>query len=572
MVTAIRTVADCQRLFPVESQGAIIAKCSADRMALAEKIIHDIDKPRAEVVVDVFVLEVSSVYLRNLSASIISGGLNLSGTFTPTSSIQVQQATSTTATSTTTSTTSTTTPATTTTGSSTTGAAIPFSAIGQVNFNDYSVVLPSAVLQATLSDTRTKVLQSPQLRAVDGQKATMKIGEKEPTASGSFQPGLGGVAGAGISPLVNTQFTYLDVGVNVEMTPKIHDNGDVSLHISLDISSVTGTVSLGGINEPIIGQRKVEEDVRLREGEVSMLAGLLNTQDSLVKSGVPGLANIPILGWLFKGENVDRERDEIMVWLVPHVVRRPDITPENLTGVASGTLNTVQVRRGPKLADPDIPSPLGDALAPAAQPAPGGASPGVAMTPATAPPANAMPAMVPPATAPPPAGPPGLAPPATAPPEGPVTAPSAAPPPPPAAGGPVSIHFDEEKLAKNVGDNFSVSIMVDNARDVVSVPFTVQYNPKILSLTDVTPGKFWSGDGHEPIMSKNVQNDAGTATIQVNRKPGTPSVAGTGTLLTLNFKALASGSATVTASDISLNNAQNQRLASGNSTIAITVK
>ena len=100
-----------------------------------------------------------------------------------------------------------------------------------MNFNDWSTTLPSAVFQATLSDTRTKVLQSPQLRSVDGQKSSMKIGEKEPTASGSFQPGLRRRGGAGISPLVNTQFTYLDVGVNVEITPHVHENGDVSLKV-----------------------------------------------------------------------------------------------------------------------------------------------------------------------------------------------------------------------------------------------------------------------------------------------------------------------------------------------------
>ena len=583
LVTAVRTVADCQRLFPVESQGAIIAKCSADRMSLAEKIIHDIDKPRAEVVVDIFVLEVSSVYLRNLSASIASGGLNLAGTFTPRASLQVQQAasTTTTATSTTTGTTATTTPSTTTTGttgSSTTGTQIPFSHIGQVNAGDFSTSLPSAVLQATLSDTRTKVLQSPQLRAVNGQKATMKIGEKEPTASGSFQPGLGGVAGAGISPLVNTQFTYLDVGVNVEILPIIHDNGDVSMHISLDISSVTGQVNLGGINEPIIGQRKVEEDIRLREGEVSYLAGLLNTQDSTVKTGVPGLANIPIIGNLFKGQNVDRERDEIMIWLVPHVVRRPDITPENITGVASGTQNTVQVHRGPRAPQPDLVVPPGQIPlagaadnAPAslnnsaAPPAGGGAPPGVAvMTPATAPAANTMPAMVTPPA--PPAGPPGLMPPATAPPEGSGAAPST--PPPPA--GPVKIHFTEDQMGKSVGDNFSVTLAVDNGKDVISAPFTVQYDPKILSLSDVAPGKFWSADGQEPIMS--MQDNAGVATIRVNRKPGTPAVAGNGTLLTLNFKAVGAGSATVAASGVTLNNAQNQLVGSGNSKITINVK
>ena len=584
MVTAIRTVADCQRLFPFESQSAIIAKCSGDKMALAEKIIHDLDKPRAEVVVDIFVLEASSVYMRNLTTAIASTGLNMAANFTPRSSIQVQESASTATTaSTTTSTTtnSTTTGATggtTTTGSSTTGTAIPFSHIGQINAGDFSTVLPGALFQATLSDTRTKVLQSPQLRSVDGQKASMKIGEKEPTASGSFQPGLGGVAGAGISPLVNTQFTYLDVGVNVEIQPHVHDNGEISMHVSLDISSVTGQVNLGGINEPIIGQRKIEQDIRLREGEVSLLGGLLNQQDNHVKTGIPGLANIPILGKLFGGDSVDRERDEIMVALIPHVVRRPDITPENLRGIASGPQNQVQVRRGPKPIEPDLrlppadePPPVGDAAAgnankPAAQPTP---------IPVVPTPAAVAPAAAPPTTPPPPppitpvAGPPGLAPPATAPPENSTTT-SKGPTSPPS--GPAKVHFNEAQLEKNVGDSFNVSIQVEDARDVVSAPFAIQYDPTILSLNDVSFGKFWSTDGEEPLLIKNVQNDAGQANVRLSRKPGSPAVAGAGTLLTLSFKAVGSGTATVAAVSVTLSNAQNQMVGSGSPKMTIHVK
>src|SRR5208283_4092884 len=135
-----------------------------------------------------------------------STGFNQTVNFTPRSSIQVQEAaTTSTTSSTTTSTSSTATNTTGTTGttgsSSTTGYAIPLSNIGKTNFNDWSTTLPNAVFQATLSDTRTKVLQSPQLRGVDGAKSSMKIGEKEPTASGSFANTTGAIAGTGISPL-----------------------------------------------------------------------------------------------------------------------------------------------------------------------------------------------------------------------------------------------------------------------------------------------------------------------------------------------------------------------------------
>src|SRR5581483_3923451 len=156
-------------------------------------------------------------------------------------------------------------------------AAIPLSNLGHLASSDFSITLPGAVLQAALSDANTKILQSPQVRAVDNFKASLKIGEREPTATGSFQPGIGGV---GINPLVNTQFTYIDVGVNVDILPRVHDNGEVSMHVDLDISSVAGTVNLGGIDQPIIQQNKISHDLRVREGEVSLLAGLVQQQDS----------------------------------------------------------------------------------------------------------------------------------------------------------------------------------------------------------------------------------------------------------------------------------------------------
>src|ERR1022692_4038991 len=401
IVNAVRSVADIQRFFPYNAQNAIIAKGSADQVALAEKILHDLDKPRSEVVVDIIVMEASSIYTRQLTAAIASAGLNVPGNFTPRSGLQVVNNATTTAT--TTGTTGTTATGTTTTGTGTTttasGTAIPLSNLGHLSSADFSTTIPSALLQAVLSDATTKVLQSPQLRAVDNLKATLKIGDREPTATGSFQPGIGGV---GINPLVNTQFTFIDVGVNVEITPRVHDNGDVSLHVDLDISSVTGHVNLGGIDQPIIGQRKISHDIRMPDGAVQLLGGLTKYQDTKTKTGIPGLGSIPILGRLFSGESVDRERQELMIALIPHVVRRPEDTAENLRGIAVGNQQSVHLNYGRQ---------PGSVPAAPKKENPPAANPPAANTPAAVNPA------VPTATTPPMEAP-GLAPPATAPPMG----------------------------------------------------------------------------------------------------------------------------------------------------------
>jgi len=558
VLTAVRTVADCTRLFSSQSQNAIVAKCTADKMALADKIVHDLDKPRSEVVVDIFVMEVSSSYLRSLTAALASTGLNVPFNFTPRTSIQVQGSTSsstsgTTTGTTTTGTTTTTTGTSTTGASSTTGAAIPLSSLGHLASADFSTTLPNALLQATLSDTRTKVLQSPQMRSVDGQKATMKIGEREPTASGSFGSTLGAVAGAGISPLVNTQFQYIDVGVNVEITPHVHDNGEVSLHVSLDISNVTGNVNLGGINQPIIGQRKMEHDIRLREGEVSLLGGLLNQSNTKTKTGIPGLANIPILGRLFSGDSIDNERDELMIALVPHVVRRPEITAENLRSVASGNQTVIHVSYGPK--------PVEGTAAPKEAPAaPAETPPATAVrlaAPAT--PQSAVNPVAPPATAP---G--GFGPPATAPPEAGAGAPQ------PVAGA-ATVRFDATQLEKSLSDSFTISLQVDGAKDVIGAPIQIQFDPKAVSLTDVARGSFWGGEGEEPTLTKNVLNDSGTAAIRVLRKEGSAGITGSGPLISLTFKTLARGATIIRASSVTLQ-AFHGPPASGSAQVTVNVK
>ena len=104
-----------------------------------------------------------------------------------------------------------------------------------------------------MNDSNTKIMQQPQIRALDSQKASLKIGQRVPVATGSFQPGIGGV---GINPLVNTQFNYIDVGVNIDITPHVHGTDEVTLKLSMDISAVDSYQNIGGINSPSSGSAR----------------------------------------------------------------------------------------------------------------------------------------------------------------------------------------------------------------------------------------------------------------------------------------------------------------------------
>ena len=576
IVNAVRSIAELQRVVAFTSQNAIIVRGEADQVALASKMIHDLDKPRAEVVVDIMVMEASSVFTRQLTTAVASTGLNVPLTFTPRTSLQVQtsNSTSTTNNNTNNTTNSTTNTNSSATASSTSGTFVPLANLGHLSSQDFAITLPSALLQAALSDTKTRVLQAPQLRSVDGVKAELKIGERQPTATGSFQPGIGGV---GINPLVNTQFNYIDVGVNVVMLPHVHDNQDVSIHIELDISTVSGYANIGGIQQPIIGQRKVTHDIRMHEGEVNLLGGLINTSDSKQVTGIPGLSSVPLLRRLFTGSSVDRERDELMIVLIPHIIRQPDLGPGNLRGISVGNQTAIRLNYAPKAGDVvsgaqaaasmQSTTPAPATVMPAA-PTP---APAAAVQPATAP-ATAPAATITPAGPGSPAMPPATAPPIAVP-GAPPTAPTAAAAPSTApAGGTAHVQFSPPVVQTTVGSQVLVSVTMDGGADVSSAPMQISWDPKVLKLNDVIRGDFLSNDGQQPVFTKNVMNDTGTATVQLGRQPGTPGVNGAGVLVTLSFQAVGKGSTAVFIPNLSVRNSQGQPVADGSPRMTVSVQ
>ena len=556
MLTVIRTVVDVQKVFSFTSQNALIVRAEADTMALVEKLIADLDKARSEVIIDVMVMEVNSTHMRNITAAFASTGLSTSAIFAPrpgitTPGIQTSTTTGSTSTTTTTGTTATTTtPTTTTTGSTTaagtpTSTNVPLNALSHISSADYSITsLPGAALDAVLNDSATRVLQAPQIRAVDNLKATLKIGEKVPTASGSFQPG---VAGVGVSPLVNTQFTYLDVGVNMEVLPKVHENNEVSLHIDLDISQVDNYQNLGGISQPEIGQNKETADVRLREGEINLIGGIIQRTDTKSTTGIPGLASVPGLGWLFKGVNVENDRNELVIALIPHIVRGPDITESNLRGVAAGNATQIKVGYGPrKGAEEEKP-----AVAQASTPVAPGTAPRPAVTapPVVTPPATAVatpPTPAPPATAPP------LGPPATAPP---ATAPIIAPPGTAPGLGIAKIGFSPATVDTQLSSTVTVTITGDNITDMTSATAQLKYDPRILRINNIVAGDLPQrgiAEASRAEPSKNILNDTGQADMSVNRGLNGGGISGGGGLFTVVFQAVGRGNTNVSVSSVSL--------------------
>lgn len=305
VLTALRNVLVEAKLYGLPSQDAIVVRGTPDQLLLAEQLIDDFDKPRPEVVIDVAVMQVDRDKIRNIG---LQWPQTLSATLTTTSTAS--------------------------------GATLTLNDLDNLNAKNFSLTVGTAQADMLLTDSDTRILQNPRLRATDGQKADLKIGERIPIATGSFSS----TATSATSPLVNTQFQYIDVGVNMEMQPTIHYNGDVSLKVKVEISSETGSTTISGVTEPIIGQQSVEETIRLKEGESNILGGLLQEQNNRTVSGTPGLGEIPGLKYLFSTQEHEVQHEEIVFLITPHLVRGMDIDPINLRRIDTGTNTTIQLR------------------------------------------------------------------------------------------------------------------------------------------------------------------------------------------------------------------------------------
>jgi general secretion pathway protein D len=491
----LRTLLQVRNIQQINPLHAIVIRDTPDKLAVAEKILRDVDKARPEVVVQVSVLEVDMNRLRQLG---ITPGTSTTVTFTPRSALQPSSG----ATGGTTATTG---------GTTTTGTPqITLNNLQRLSTADYSITLPGAAAQALLTDSTTKVVQNPEVRITDGETARVRIGERFPVAMAAYQGGVGvGVGAAGtsiINPLLNTSFQYQDVGVNLDVTPRVHPDGEVSLKLSVEVSSVATFQNIGGINQPVFNTRKIEHEIRLRNGEVNVLGGLIKHSTTKSVSGFPGLARIPFLRYFFSGEQVQSEDQELLIVLTPRIVRMPNITPDNLRPLYTGTETNIEVL-------PRIEPGAGPATAL------GGAAASAGAT-------------------------------------------AQAAPVPPAATGP-RLRFVPETLTLQPGQTATLALTVENVTGLAAVPLILHYDPAVIAVEDVRDGGFLSGGTQTVAIVHHEDPRRGEAVVSILRPPNTGGVNGSGTLLGIVIRGVAPGMARLRIAQVDARDAQQKPLALG---------
>ncbi len=519
VLTAIRNMLDPSvKIFLVPSQNAIVMRATPDQLMLAEKLLNDLDRAKSEVVVDVAVLEVNRALERKL-------GLQLPQSF----GVQAQEnpnqaninnsATGTTV------------------GTTTTTSGFTLNSLAHLSANNFAITIGGAEADALLTDSDTRILQNPRIRASDGQKAVLKIGSKIPVATGSYSAGAATGLTAGIG--VQTQFTYLDVGVNIEMTPTVHYDREVTLKLKIEVLSQNGSVTITGVTEPIISQRTAEQVIQLKDGEPSILAGLLTKNEALAISGTPGLAELPLLKYLFASRDKTLNDDEIVFLVVPHIVRESLLNKLNTRAIDTGTSQSIELRHDNA---PTAVEDMADANTSTASGTTTQASAASAAAALVHPRAQGQ--MQPTL--------PGQIPQVNEAMGGAPTRPAAMGAAAAASGAiagtngvgtaapPVVFSIQPVSSTQTVGSTFQATVNVGNAQDVFSVPLQVEFDPAVLQLVNVDAGPFLGSDGQAVALVHRDEGN-GLVTISSSRPPNVKGMSGQGSVCTLTFKAIAPG-------------------------------
>jgi general secretion pathway protein D len=455
-ITAIRTLLNVRFIAQSTSMNAIIIRDTPGRVAIAEKIIDDIDKSKPEVLVEATVLEVDRNTLREL------GILPPQGT-----SIGLTGAT----------------------GGGDDGASagsrtqVNLRDFDNLNSGSFNIVIPDGIAKFLESDSRTRLVQNPSVRATDGQLATIRIGSRVPVAQGSFQPAFVGATG---TPVV--QFQYIDVGVNMDITPRVLLNREISMQVVVQVQATAGNNIISGVSLPVFTNREITHEIRLSEGETNILGGLITNTETVAMSGIPGLSKIPILGHLFSTEQAQRDQTEIIILLTPHIVKMPNLRDRNLQGLLVGTETNTRFLGIPGLA--------GDAIEPAA--------------------------------------------------------PTLAPEAEPATEleiGEDRLSFDVPVVMIESGAQTQLGIFVDTP-NMTGADFTIEFDPSMVALRQISDGGFLSQDGTSIALVQNIDNEQGRAVVTVERPNLADAVRGQGQILELTLEVLDGGRSALRIRDV----------------------
>lgn len=321
----LRTLIEARRLAINEQLNSIVIRDTADKVAIAERLIAANDKAKAEVLIDVELIQIDSTKTREFGTSLSSYS------YTPTLDA--------------------------TKVGGTDKGSIPLPRLGDISRSMWSMVLPTVTVNLIKSAGEAETLAQPQLRITEREKASLVIGDQVPIPTTSFNTSQ--TVGGNIVPI--TAYQYKDVGIKIDIEPKVHHNNEVTLKLKVELSE-----KLPQQNEqtqPSFGTRTIDSTIRLKNGETSLLAGLFKYNRSENQTGVPWLSDLPVIGSIFGNRSRELRKTDLVLTLTPHIIRNPDITEEDLAPLWVGTENRVTIfGNSPRVRSAVQTGPLGGEL------------------------------------------------------------------------------------------------------------------------------------------------------------------------------------------------------------------
>ncbi len=491
----VKTIAGITKAMSNKSLGAITLVGTPDQLAWAQRIIEANDKARGEVMIEVQILNVSRTKIKQYGLAL--SNYSVAAEFLPSGNP----------------------------GESAGGLTrVRAHLLSSINLADFVVSVPTSIFSKFLqSESTTRILAAPKLRAAEGKKTMLNIGQEVPIPVTTFSTVNTG--GSTFAPA--TSFTYRTVGVTLDVTPKVSASGDITLELTAEFSLLGDSTQVGNSGSlPTFLTRKVNGTIRLRDGETSLIGGLLQQNETDSLSGIFGLQSVPVLNKVFTNRERKSDETEILISLTPHIVRGPKLTEEDMVPLGVGTQEVPKVEGArPSLFGPEPPSSPAPSPRPATPTAPGAPPPAPPSTTPPGGPATATPL----ATAPAPtSGAP------TGPEEG-------AGPPAPAAAvpetRPVTALFSPPEAALKVGEAGTLGLVAVGARDVLSVEVVLTYDPALVEVADLGPGSLLTLDGQPAGAEKTLE--AGRARARFTRPTGTT---GSGAVVVIRLKGLKAGS------------------------------
>ena len=502
VMTILRSLLATRFIAANERLNAIVMLDSVEKVKVAERIIEQSDKAKAEVVIDVELLQINTSKLQDLGLSLDSNTLGIS--------LDIG------------------------------GEDVPLrmSDVESLNQNNWVLSVPGFLFDFVKRSTDAQILAKPQVRITEGEEASFSIGDRVPIPVTSFN--TANTAGSNVVPI--TSYQYQNVGIEVNITPRVHHNEEVSLDLDIEVSDLSGQIG----NQPIIGSRNIKTSIRLRDGETNFLAGLIRTNESNTQDGIPGLSEIPVLGRLFSRRASDNTRTDIVLTMTPHIIRRADITEQDLAPIWVGTEQNVVFRGSSPRIDSGVEGPfdepldesdetrqqLEERLPPGLRDA---APEGDTGAEGDDQPPTGVELVPPPGSQLQNAGlldrPPAIVPA--------LFQPSSARTNPE-----IELSFTPQALRVTVGDSFEARLDIRARAPVSHLPLRLRYDPERIEVTAVRAESFLGDQSEISLMTDS--STPGTVIVGLSRLGDQAGVAGRGHLLALEVRAVGPGRATIT--------------------------